>query len=156
MNNFSSKQKLGRGLHSRRRFEEEDTCFLEQMTKFMTSENGSLLLSRGFVQNVLLPGEGQGILFFFPSLTTLNQILAFQFLKAGSLGEFEKPNECEATLHITFPDTELKDKHLHFSENKDYLMVVKNLYARQQKRHTGKEQTFGLGGRRQGWDDLRK
>ena len=30
------------------------------------------------------------------------------------------------------------------------------LYARQQKRHRCKEQTFGLCGRRQGWDDLRE
>ena len=34
-------------------------------------------------------------------------------------------------------------------------MVVVNLYARQQKRHGDKEQTFGLCGRRRGWDDLR-
>ena len=30
------------------------------------------------------------------------------------------------------------------------------LYVRQQKRHRYKEQTFGLCGRRQGWDDLRE
>ena len=30
------------------------------------------------------------------------------------------------------------------------------LYARQQKRHRYKEQTFGFCGRRQGWDDLRE
>ena len=30
------------------------------------------------------------------------------------------------------------------------------LYARQQKRHRYEEQTFGLCGRRQGWDDLRE
>ena len=30
------------------------------------------------------------------------------------------------------------------------------LYVRQQKRHRCKEQTFGLCGRRQGWDDLRE
>ena len=30
------------------------------------------------------------------------------------------------------------------------------LYARQQERHKCKEQTFGLCGRRQGWDDLRE
>ena len=118
--------------------------------------HGSLLLSRVFVRNVLLPGECQGILCFFPSLTSLNQILAFQFLRAGSLGEFENPNECEATLHLSFPDIEPKDNHLHFSENKDYLMVVKKLYVRQQKRHRGKEQTFGLGGRRRKWGDLRE
>ena len=30
------------------------------------------------------------------------------------------------------------------------------MYMRQQKRHRCKEQTFGLCGRRQGWDDLRE
>ena len=34
-------------------------------------------------------------------------------------------------------------------------MVMITLYARQKKRHRGIEQTFGLYGRRQGWDDLR-
>ena len=34
-------------------------------------------------------------------------------------------------------------------------MVTMTLYARQQKRHRCKEQTFGLCGRRRGWDDLR-
>ena len=34
-------------------------------------------------------------------------------------------------------------------------MIMMTLYARQQKRHRCKEQTFGLSGRRQGWDDLR-
>ena len=33
-------------------------------------------------------------------------------------------------------------------------IVMTTLYARQQKRHRYKEQTFGLCGRRQGWDDL--
>ena len=32
--------------------------------------------------------------------------------------------------------------------------VMMTLYARQQKRHRCREQTFGLDGRRQGWDDL--
>ena len=35
-------------------------------------------------------------------------------------------------------------------------MVMMTLYARQQKRHRCKEQTFGLCGRRRGWDDLRE
>ena len=35
-------------------------------------------------------------------------------------------------------------------------MVTMTLYARQQKRHRCKEQTFGLFGRRRGWDDLRE
>ena len=35
-------------------------------------------------------------------------------------------------------------------------MVMMTLYARQQKRHQCKELTFGLCGRRGGWDDLRE
>ena len=35
-------------------------------------------------------------------------------------------------------------------------MAMMTLYARQWKRHRCKEQTFGLYGRRQGWDDLRE
>ena len=35
-------------------------------------------------------------------------------------------------------------------------MVMATLYARLQKRHRCKEQTFGLCGERQGWDDLRQ
>ena len=33
-------------------------------------------------------------------------------------------------------------------------MVTMTLYVRQQKRHRCKEQTFGLCGRKLGWDDL--
>ena len=35
-------------------------------------------------------------------------------------------------------------------------IVMMTLYARQQKRHLYKEQTFGLCGRGRGWDDLRE
>ena len=35
-------------------------------------------------------------------------------------------------------------------------MVTINLYARQKNRHRCIEQTFGLYGRRRGWDDLRE
>ena len=35
-------------------------------------------------------------------------------------------------------------------------MVTMILYSGQQKRHKCTEQTFGLCGRRQGWDDLRE
>ena len=35
-------------------------------------------------------------------------------------------------------------------------MVMMTLYVRQQKRHRCKEQSFGLCGRRRGWDDLRE
>lgn len=83
----------------------------------------SLLLSRAVVGSVLLPGEGEDILCFFPSMTSLNWILDLQLLRAGSVGEFERANECEATLHTSFSDTELKDNHLHFQENEDYLTL---------------------------------
>ena len=36
------------------------------------------------------------------------------------------------------------------------MMVMMTLYARQQKRHRCKEQSFGLCGRRREWDDLRE
>ena len=35
-------------------------------------------------------------------------------------------------------------------------MVMITLYAKQKKRHRCTEQTFGLYGRRRGWDDLRE
>ena len=35
-------------------------------------------------------------------------------------------------------------------------MVTMTLYARQQKRHRYKEETLGLCGERQWWDDLRE
>ena len=35
-------------------------------------------------------------------------------------------------------------------------MMMTTLYARQQKRHRYKEQTIGLCGEMQGWDDLRE
>ena len=36
------------------------------------------------------------------------------------------------------------------------MMVTMILYARQQKKHRCKEQTFRLCGRRRGWDNLRE
>ncbi|KAB0337065.1 hypothetical protein FD754_025377, partial [Muntiacus muntjak] len=41
-------------------------------------------------------------------------------------------------------------------EKHQYSMVTITLYAKQKKRHRCIEQTFGLCGRRQGWDDLRE
>ena len=35
-------------------------------------------------------------------------------------------------------------------------MVMITLYTKQKKRHRCIEQTFGLDGRRQGWDDLKE
>ena len=35
-------------------------------------------------------------------------------------------------------------------------IVLTILHAGQQRRHRSTEQTFGLSGRRRGWDDLRK
>ena len=52
-----------------------------------------------------------------------------------------------------------KAKHQYsiLMHNMDFRkMVMMMLYARQQKRHRCKEQTFGLCRRRRGWDDLRE
>ena len=52
-----------------------------------------------------------------------------------------------------------KEKHQYSILTHIYMnirkMVTMTLYARQQKRHRCKEQSFGLCGRRRGWDDLR-
>ena len=45
---------------------------------------------------------------------------------------------------------------LHSYQQCKRKMVPKSLRAGQQKRHRCKEQTFGLSGRRRGWDDLRE
>jgi len=52
-----------------------------------------------------------------------------------------------------------KEKHQHSILMHIYMefrIVTMTLYARQQKRHSCKEQTFGLCGRRGGWDGLRE
>ena len=41
-------------------------------------------------------------------------------------------------------------------DSSDLAAATMTLYARQQKRHRCKEQTFGLCGRRRGWDDMRE
>ena len=53
----------------------------------------------------------------------------------------QKPKHQYSILHI----------HMEFRK-----MVMMTLYVRQQNRHRHKKQTFGLCGRRQGWDDLRE
>ena len=52
-----------------------------------------------------------------------------------------------------------KEKHQYsiLTHNMEFRkMVMMTLYARQQKRHRCKEPTFGLCGKRQGWDALRE
>ena len=53
-----------------------------------------------------------------------------------------------------------KDKHQYSILTHIYMefrkMVTITLYAKQKKRHRGTEQTFGLCGRRQGWDFSRE
>ena len=53
-----------------------------------------------------------------------------------------------------------KEKHKYSILTHIYMefkkMVMITLYARQKKRHRCIEQTFGLCGRRRGWDDLRE
>ncbi|KAB0373377.1 hypothetical protein FD755_015036 [Muntiacus reevesi] len=46
-----------------------------------------------------------------------------------------------------------KEKHQYSISQK---MIMITLYARQQKKHRCIEQSFGLCGRRRGWDDLRE
>ena len=53
-----------------------------------------------------------------------------------------------------------KEKHQYSILTQIYIefrnTITMNLYARQQKRCRCKEQTFGLCGRRQRWDDMRE
>ena len=53
-----------------------------------------------------------------------------------------------------------KEKHQYSIVTHTYIefrkMVTMTLYVRQQKKHRNKEQTFGLCGRRRGWDDSRE
>ena len=49
-----------------------------------------------------------------------------------------------------------KDKHQYSIIMQFRKMVTTTLYARQKKRHRYIKQTFGLYGRRRGWDDLRQ
>ena len=47
-----------------------------------------------------------------------------------------------------------KEKHQYNMEFRKMVTII--LYARQKKRHRCIEQTFGLCGRRRGWDDLKE
>ena len=50
-----------------------------------------------------------------------------------------------------------KEKHQYSTLYMEFRkMVTMTLYAKQQKRNKCKEQSFGLCGRKQGWDDLRE
>ena len=58
----------------------------------------------------------------------------------------------------TETDSQIKEQSISFYIYKSlyiYKMATMTLYARQQKRHKCKEQTFGLCRKMQGWDDLR-
>ena len=61
---------------------------------------------------------------------------------------------------IIHSEVSQKEKHQYLILTYIYIefskMVTMTLYVRQQKRHRYKEQTFGLCGRRRGWDDLRE
>ena len=57
----------------------------------------------------------------------------------SEVSQKEKPNTVHSCIYMEFRK-----------------MVMMTLYVRQQKRHRCKEQTFGLCGRRRGWDDLRE
>ena len=61
---------------------------------------------------------------------------------------------------IIWSEVSQKEKHQSSILRHIYMefrkMVMMTLYARHQKRHRYKEQSFGLCGRRRGWDDLRE
>ena len=54
--------------------------------------------------------------------------------------------------HIIQNEVSQKEKHQYSI----LIHIYGILYARQQKRHRHEEQTYRLGGRRRGWDDLRE
>ena len=62
--------------------------------------------------------------------------------------------------HIIQSEVSQKDKHKYCTLTHIYMefrkMVTITLYARQKKRHRCIEETFGLCGRRRGWDDPRE
>ena len=60
---------------------------------------------------------------------------------------------------IIHSEVSQKEKHQYSILTQIYgirMMVTITLYARQKKKHRCIEQTFGLYGRRRGWDDLRE
>ena len=62
-----------------------------------------------------------------------------KWMKQGEVSQKEKHQYIILSIYLEFRE-----------------LVMMTLYARQQKRHRYKEQTFKLCGRRQGWNDLRE
>ena len=61
-----------------------------------------------------------------------------KWMKQGEVSQKEKHQYIILSIYLEFRE-----------------LVMMTLYARQQKRHRCKEQTFGLCGRTRGWDDMR-
>ena len=71
----------------------------------------------------------------------------------GAQGQGGTKVKMQVVLSIRLINTNSVYQRIYMEFRK---MVMMTLYARQPKRHRYKEQTFGLCGRRRGWDDMRE
>ena len=88
-------------------------------------------------------------------------IYTMEYYSATQKNTFESvPMRWKKLEPITESEVNQKQKHQYSILTYIYMefrkMVMMTLYARQQKRRRGKEQTFGLCGRKQGWDNRRE
>ena len=61
----------------------------------------------------------------------------------------------QIVMHRKLLDDLLEISYIHiYMKSRKIVQTI--LHTRQQRRHTHKEQTFGLHRRRRGWDDLRE
>ncbi|KAB0343845.1 hypothetical protein FD754_020771 [Muntiacus muntjak] len=67
-----------------------------------------------------------------------------------------KKNSFESVLMRWMKLEPIIQSEVSQKDKDQYSMVTITLYARQKKRHRCIEQTFGVCGRRRGWDDLRE
>ena len=64
-----------------------------------------------------------------------------------------KKNAFESVLMMWMKLEPIIQSEVSQREKHQYSILMHMLYVRQQKRHRCKEQTFGLCGKRRGWDD---
>ena len=95
--------------------------------------------------------------------TSTRMFIAVLFIIAKKLEKPKLPLRINCYIHrmLYYPTMKLNELQSHALiqialKIKHTKTVTTTLYARQQKRHRREEQTFGLCGRRWGWDDLRE
>ena len=95
--------------------------------------------------------------------TSTRMFIALLFIIAKKLEKPKLPLRINCYIHrmLYYPTMKLNELQSHAIiqialKIKHTKTVTTTLYARQQKRHRREEQTFGLCGRRWGWDDLRE